>query len=774
MGEFVIECTLCGLSFTSEREYDSHPCLEDDVKVPFKIKMEQDDEEAELEQEVQNALEQSTINLKEEPMTFKEEPSDAESEDLDPLGIMKDDPADEDYVKEELPDDLSDESMPAEPSKSVPVETAAKNDSVPRLKQCNVCGKRFFRVEDFIDHDLNAHKAPRPYECKVCKKRFTQKHYVALHMRVHTGERPYKCELCSNTYIHKTSYTIHMRIHNNERPYRCVICGKRCYDKSGLTSHMRSHTKETPYQCEVCGRRFTHSKSLLVHRRNHTGEKPYKCRYCGKDFRHWHKHKIHIRLHTGERPYKCKVCGKGFPRNDEVKRHMRSHVGIKSFKCSICSVYCATQASITGHIDLHHADLKPNNPLAPEKTVVKNSNSGILGTKAPQPRTIYKPINDIASSFAVTSMSQTSSTKDSDVDNEEKTTSLSFKEYMDQQEKILSEKGLIVRTSKSNTATTNSNANKEKIILPKNLVTPTTTGKPLVILPQSMPSGGNIQLVLPRSVPAQTQTQTITTSQVSTTTPQLILNQSSVVLPQQPQAASGQNVGNQQLILLTPSGRPQTNVAMSQPLLLLCSSGTGSGQRLILLPQQTTRPEIVGGQTMLMSRNMIGVANATPASAATNAPLQIKQEVTDPSPSTSQVNILPAVIKQENSNGLAVGTVIKQEPEETFLEFANTLSNTEIKIEPLDIYDWVADNLYAFGELLSIREGKVILELDCLLEKRSYIWSAICNDTLFGYTKNTLPKDWKKYNCFEAIVQKIINATTVIKGNCDYCVRKDK
>lgn len=245
---------------------------------------------------------------------------------------------------------------------------------------CTVCKKRYFEKNMLDEHLKTAHRTPRPYTCKICEKSFTHRNYVNLHMRVHTGEKPYQCSLCSRSYSHKTSFTIHMRIHNGERPYQCGVCGKKCYDKSGLTSHMRSHTKETPYQCECCGRRFTHSKSLLVHRRNHTGEKPYICPHCGRAFRHWHKHKIHIRLHTGERPYKCQICNKGFPRNDEVKRHMKSHTGIKSFKCSICGVYCATQASITGHINLHHVNLTTDKKFLPNKTIVEDSQSGILGT----------------------------------------------------------------------------------------------------------------------------------------------------------------------------------------------------------------------------------------------------------------------------------------------------------------------------------------------------------------------------------------------------------
>ena len=426
MPDFIIQCTVCNVNFYDEKNFDSHPCLKNDVKASFKIKIEpqSDQEENELEdrtqvppvkikdeklsddEEMEVTLSSDLIDIKEEAEDYTNDQAEEEEAD-DPLGLSdRDDASNTSDQTFEIVDDadllqvIEDEDIGVDGiiPKTVDIKDMNKialngienvTDAVDVIptdkKQCDVCKKRFYEYSDLVDHLKNSHKVPRPYQCKVCKKMFTQKHYVSLHMRVHTGEKPYKCTLCPRSYTHKTSFTIHMRIHNGERPYECGICGKRCYDKSGLTSHMRSHTKETPYQCDVCGRRFTHSKSLLVHRRNHTGEKPYSCRYCGKAFRHWHKHKIHIRLHTGERPYKCKICNKGFPRNDEVKRHMKSHQGIKSFKCSICGVYCATQASITGHIELFHSDLKEDDNV-PNKTLIKDSSSGILEAKAHEPR----------------------------------------------------------------------------------------------------------------------------------------------------------------------------------------------------------------------------------------------------------------------------------------------------------------------------------------------------------------------------------------------------
>ncbi|XP_064115299.1 zinc finger and BTB domain-containing protein 24-like [Macrobrachium nipponense] len=697
MGEFLIECTLCGVSFGSEKLYEGHPCMDDDVKVPFKIKMEQDDEEAELEEEVQKVIDQATKSCKIEPIIpsgIKEEPVDVDFEDEDPLGGTRED----EFVNGE--ENLEDIAEPIDASDILENNQSSTDDTVGKpVNECAVCGKRFFRREDFLTHKANAHKIPRPYECKVCKKRFTQKHYVALHMRVHTGERPYKCGLCSNTYTHKTSFTIHMRIHNGDRPYRCGLCGKRCYDKSGLTSHMRSHTKETPYECEVCGRRFTHSKSLLVHRRNHTGEKPYKCPYCGKTFRHWHKHKIHIRLHTGERPYRCKICGKGFPRNDEVKRHMRSHQGIKSFKCSICSVYCATQASITGHIDLHHSDLKPDNPTAPEKTVVRNSMSGILGTKAPQPRTIYKPIASLASSVINRSTCTTAKSPEGIViagkkGCDGKPKALSYKEYIELQEKMLADKGLMVKNPKeASCPISESLSNKVRSSSKKNKSSPSSqtalsnNGKQILIIsPQNMQAGagtgvGNMQFVLSRQMSAPPPAQTATPGS-NVGGQQLILGQPSVVLPQ-PQLLGGQVLGSQQIILLSPSGSQQNNLNVSQPLLLLTGSASNGGQRLLLLPKQGTSSGICGNPVMMIPSS-IPVGTNVPESNEVSPSVQIKKEVEDQVPAVNEEETI-STIKQEPGVTHPFGVVIKQEPSETDPLLFASVGNIVIKQEPEDM-----------------------------------------------------------------------------------------
>lgn len=715
MGEFTIQCTMCDTSFGSEAEYNVHGCSgEDDLKFPAKIKLEpEDNDDREV---VERALldfasstgefdiEQSDIKAEPLEIEMTEDVIDEDEKLIDPLSFTTEFENNEDEPKKEIGNeenpDLQNEFLHETETfterytkSSVQGEADSKNSKTKMIRNnytcsCKLCNSVFSKKEDFTKHFREDHKSYRyrPYECSICGKKFLHKHYVNLHMRVHTGEKPYVCKLCPRSYSHKTSFTIHMRIHNGERPYSCGICGKKCYDKSGLTSHMRSHTKETPYQCEICGRRFTHSKSLLVHRRNHTGEKPYVCSFCGKAFRHWHKHKIHVRLHTGERPYKCKICGKGFPRNDEVSRHMRSHQGIKSFKCSICGVYCATQASITGHINLHHSNLKTEMEPPPEKTLVKNSNSGILGTKVPEPRSIYRTAklngvlsvpstskaNNISTSTKMPSGNQTEgktlstrvievTSKDtpitlptklktngkklncilpkseptSNTSDSKENDSMTYQEFLEWQERMLTNQGLVVKgysSSKENATvkedkttivntTSNSSLkatstfsiakdqakNKGGLMIHQNSVQPASAvGKPQYLLLSQGTDGNVTKILLPLNIVGQNRNITPTIglpSAVHTTT-----------------SPASQVTGQQQTATRPVFLLPQ-NVS-NQPLLLVSS----------------------GGQKMLlMSPHMTG-RSATPSTPIIASPqtdlskIVIKEEPRDPSLETSDVS----------------------------------------------------------------------------------------------------------------------------------------
>ncbi|XP_017351139.1 ras-responsive element-binding protein 1 [Ictalurus punctatus] len=53
-----------------------------------------------------------------------------------------------------------------------------------RKKICNVCGKRFWSLQDLTRH-MRSHTGERPYQCQTCDRTFTLKHSLVRHQRIH-------------------------------------------------------------------------------------------------------------------------------------------------------------------------------------------------------------------------------------------------------------------------------------------------------------------------------------------------------------------------------------------------------------------------------------------------------------------------------------------------------------------------------------------------------------------------------------------------------------
>ncbi|XP_026217976.1 ras-responsive element-binding protein 1 isoform X2 [Anabas testudineus] len=57
-----------------------------------------------------------------------------------------------------------------------------------RKKICNVCGKRFWSLQDLTRH-MRSHTGERPYQCQTCERTFTLKHSLVRHQRIHLKPR---------------------------------------------------------------------------------------------------------------------------------------------------------------------------------------------------------------------------------------------------------------------------------------------------------------------------------------------------------------------------------------------------------------------------------------------------------------------------------------------------------------------------------------------------------------------------------------------------------
>uniref|UniRef100_A0A914LBW9 C2H2-type domain-containing protein n=1 Tax=Meloidogyne incognita TaxID=6306 RepID=A0A914LBW9_MELIC len=84
-----------------------------------------------------------------------------------------------------------------------------------RIHKCDVCGKRFKKRGDLIQHN-RIHTNDRPYVCHYCPKRFKQKSHVEQHERIHTGSKPFACQFCGQEFRQISQQLVHEATYHGE------------------------------------------------------------------------------------------------------------------------------------------------------------------------------------------------------------------------------------------------------------------------------------------------------------------------------------------------------------------------------------------------------------------------------------------------------------------------------------------------------------------------------------------------------------------------------
>nr|XP_057906889.1 telomere zinc finger-associated protein isoform X2 [Doryrhamphus excisus]XP_057906890.1 telomere zinc finger-associated protein isoform X2 [Doryrhamphus excisus] len=228
---------------------------------------------------------------------------------------------------------------------------------------CQKCGKRYFRKENLMIHQLRRCSSTQTYACQTCSATFGDKEALRAHVVSHTGQMPYKCPTCAEQFMYKKNLTGHMmKVHGYPKPHACLQCPKGFLTRSELRVHEASkHRGEKPFVCEECGHRASSRNGLQMHiKAIHRNERPFVCSICSHAFSQKNNLNMHLRVHSGERPYQCHLCGKTFRTQASLDKHHRTHTGERPFPCDVCEQRFTEKGALLRHKASKHEEGRPH------------------------------------------------------------------------------------------------------------------------------------------------------------------------------------------------------------------------------------------------------------------------------------------------------------------------------------------------------------------------------------------------------------------------------
>ncbi|KAM9351044.1 telomere zinc finger-associated protein [Symphorus nematophorus] len=228
---------------------------------------------------------------------------------------------------------------------------------------CLKCGKRYFRKENLLIHEIRDCARVQTYTCVTCSSTFNGKEELRLHVVSHTGDMPHKCSTCPEQFMHKKNLTLHMmKVHGHPKPHACPQCPKTFLTRTELRVHEAAkHRGEKPFVCEECGHRASSRNGLQMHiKAIHRNERPFVCNLCGHAFSQKNNLNMHLRIHSGERPYQCHLCGKTFRTQASLDKHNRTHTGERPFSCDVCEQRFTEKGALVRHKASKHEEGRPH------------------------------------------------------------------------------------------------------------------------------------------------------------------------------------------------------------------------------------------------------------------------------------------------------------------------------------------------------------------------------------------------------------------------------
>ncbi|ETN67120.1 hypothetical protein AND_001077 [Anopheles darlingi] len=288
------------------------------------------------------------------PMAYKEEPSNASTEDV-----------------EETPSHLQSDCysctlcMVIFPSQSQ-LSSHLKDQHGDQCYYCEPCERAFLEREKYVAHK-KCHDLGRIHFCTSCEKGFRTVEAHRLHVLSH--DAPYLCAECGKKFETKSNLKQHMKRHSNVRAFACKLCPSKFHSKGELKTHQYTHSKLKQFSCDLCGALFTKNSSLAKHQRIHTGIRPFSCEACSRSFYTSDLLKRHMLTHTGERPYKCTYCIRSFSQSNDLVKHMRIHIGTNIYKCDRCDASYRLLSELRDHYKVHYQSDEGKGGASAESTV---------------------------------------------------------------------------------------------------------------------------------------------------------------------------------------------------------------------------------------------------------------------------------------------------------------------------------------------------------------------------------------------------------------------